>query len=145
MDVSNSRSARYRAMLALILTLVFVLGVTLSQKGDADQSNPGYSGAAGADKPKIDDATLKRSAKAFVKIRRIVASAQQEIERSNNAQQTDQIVAQAELDEIDAVKATGLQTRQYNRVMQLAQADTTLRQKLLSYVNELEKAPPTPG
>jgi Domain of unknown function (DUF4168) len=147
MDTSNSRSAhRYRATLALILPLVFVLGVTLSQKGNADQSNPGYFCAAGAGSSQtIDDATLKRTAKAFVKIRRIVASAQQAIERSNNEQQTDQIVAQAELDEIDAVKATGLQTRQYNQVMQLARADTTLRKKLFSYVNELEKAPPTPG
>jgi Domain of unknown function (DUF4168) len=145
MDVSNSRSARYRAMLALILTLVFVLGVTMSQKGSADQSDPGYSGAAGAGNSQtIDDAILKRTAKAFVKIRRIVASAQQAVKRSDNEQQTDQIVAQAELDEIDTVKATGLQPRQHNQVMQLARADTTLRHKLLSYINELERSRPRP-
>jgi hypothetical protein len=141
MNFSSSTPALFAAMLALILTLVVPSRVALSQEGNGGQNNAGTSGASSSVKPQtIDDATLKRTAKAFVKIRRIVASAQQEIDRSNNDQQKEQIAAQAESDKIDAVKAEGLQPQQYNQVLVIAQADKTLRQKLLSYVNEVEKA-----
>jgi len=143
MDLSSSTLAQYGMMLAVILTLLASSGgVALGQEGTAGQNNPGYSGAPGAVKPQtIDDATLKRTAKAFVRVARIMDSAQREINRSSSDEQKQQIVAQAEYDKIEAVKAEGLQPQQYNQVLVLARADKTLRQKLLSYVNEVEKAP----
>jgi len=132
-------AARYAAMLALILTLLVSWGVALGQDGNAGANNPGHSGAF---KPQtIDDATVKRTAKALVKVQRIVASAEQEINRANSDQQKQQIAAQAEADKTDAVKAEGLQPQQYNQVLVLARTDNGLRQKLLSYVSKLEKGP----
>jgi len=60
---------------------------------------------------------------------------------SSSDEQKQQILAQADFDKIEAVKAEGLQPQRYNQVMQLARTDKTLRQKLLSYANEVEKAP----
>jgi Domain of unknown function (DUF4168) len=142
MDLSSSAPAQYAMMFVVILTLLASSGVALGQEGTAGQNNLRFSGASGAVKPPtIDDATLKRTAKAFVKIKRILVSAQREIDRSNSDQQKQQIVAQAESDKIDAVKAEGLRPQQYNQVLVLARVDKTLRQKLLSYVNEVEKTP----
>ena len=40
-----------------------------------------------------------------------------------------------------AVKAEGLQPQQYNQVIQLVQADKSVQQKFLSYVNEVKNSP----
>jgi hypothetical protein len=58
------------AILGLTLTFLVSSGVALGQ--NAGQSNPGYSGASGAVNPgTIDDATVKQTAKAYVKVRQI--------------------------------------------------------------------------
>lgn len=56
---------------AAILGLTFLIssGVALSQDGGAGQSHASHSGASGAVNPdKIDDAILKQTAKAYVKV-----------------------------------------------------------------------------
>jgi Domain of unknown function (DUF4168) len=141
MDLSSSAFGRYAPMLALTLTLLISSGVAVGQEGNAVANGAGSSEVSGPVKPQLDDATLKRTAKAFVKVKRIVASAQQEIDRSSNDQQKQNIAAQAETDKLDAVKAEGLQPRQYNQVLVLARTDKALRDKLLSYVDRLEKSP----
>jgi hypothetical protein len=70
MMFSTNKFAVYGAVLGLTLTLAFLIssGVALGQGGNAGQSNPGYSGAPGAVNPNtIDDATLKQTAKAYVR------------------------------------------------------------------------------
>src|SRR5262249_9211553 len=115
MDFSSSSFTRYASLLAFVLALLVACGAALSQEGNTGPSR--YSGASGAVKPQtIDDATLKRTAKAFVKVRRIAASAQQEISCANSDQQKQRIAAQAESDKVDAVKAAGLQPQQYNQL-----------------------------
>jgi hypothetical protein len=58
-------------MLALTLTFLIPSGVALGQEGNAQQSNRSYSGASRAVNPDtIDDATVKQTAKAYVKVRK---------------------------------------------------------------------------
>jgi uncharacterized protein DUF4168 len=128
----------YAAILGLFLTLLISSGVALGQEGNAGQSNPGYSGASGA--VRIDDATLKQTAKAYVKVRQIAQKEQQALNGANDDGQKQTITAQAESDKIDAVKAEGLQPQQYNQVIELAQADKTLQEKFLSYVKEVKNS-----
>jgi uncharacterized protein DUF4168 len=128
----------YAAILGLSLTLLISSGVALGQEGNAGQSNPGYSGASGA--VRIDDATLKQTAKAYVKVRQIAQKEQQALNGANDDGQKQTITAQAESDKIDAVKAEGLQPQQYNQVIELAQADKTLQEKFLSYVKEVKNS-----
>ena len=127
MRLSTNTFAVYAAMLALSLTFLISSGVALGQEGNPDQSKPRYSGAPGAVNPTINDATLKQTAKAFVKVRQIEQNARQALSNTNDDAQKRQITAQAESDKIDAVKAEGLRPQQYNRVIELAQADKTVQ------------------
>jgi hypothetical protein len=140
MKLSTNTFAMFAAMLALTLTFLISPGVALGQEGNPGQSKPRYSGAPGAVNPTINDATLKQTAKAFVKVRQIEQKARQALKNTSDDAQKRQITAQAESDKIDAVKAEGLQPQQYNHVIELAQADRAFQQRFLSYVNEVENS-----
>ena len=131
----------YAAILGLILTFLISSGVALGQEGNAGQGNPAYSGAPGAVNPdSIDDATLKQTAKAYVKVRQIVQEANQDLNNTTNNAQQQQIAKTAESRKMAAVKAEGLQPQQYNQVIQLARVDKAFEQKFLSYVNEVQNS-----
>ena len=135
MMLSTKPFAVYAAMLGLTLTFLVFSGVALGQEGNAGQSNPGYSGASGAVNPsRIDDATLQRTAKAYVKVQQIVKEADQDLNKTNDNAQQQEIAKQAESRKMAAVKAEGLQPQQYNQVIQLARVDKAFEQKFLSYV-----------
>jgi len=141
MMFSPNNLAVYGAMLGLSLTFLISSGVALGQGGNAGQSNPGYSVAPGAVNPKtIDDATLKQTARAYVKVRQIVQKAEQDLNSTTDNAQQQQIAKQAELRKMAAVKAEGLQPQQYNQVIQLARVDKAFEQKFLSYVNEVKNS-----
>jgi ribosome-binding protein aMBF1 (putative translation factor) len=131
----------YAAILGLTLTFLTSSGMALGQEGITAQSNPGYSGASGAVNPSsIDDATLKQTAKAYVKVQQIVKEADQDLNKTNDNDQQQEIAKQAESRKMAAVKAEGLQPQQYNQVIQLARTDKAFEQKFLSYVNEVQNS-----
>jgi ribosome-binding protein aMBF1 (putative translation factor) len=131
----------YAAILGLTLAFLISSGMALGQEGNAGQSNPGYSGASGAVNPSsIDDATLKQTAKAYVKVQQIVKEADQDLNKTNDKAQQQEIAKQAESRKMAAVKAEGLQPQQYNQVIQLARTDKAFEQKFLSYVNEVQNS-----
>src|SRR5436309_1155939 len=141
MSFSTSAFTVY-AMLALIATLLISSSAVLGQDQNAGQPNPSYSGTHGAVNPNtVDDATLKRTAKAYVKVRQIVRKAQQALNSSGNDAQKQQIAEQAESRKLAVVKDEGLQPQQYNQAILLAQADKAVQQKFLSYVNEVKNSP----
>ena len=134
--------AVYAAILVLTVTFPISSGVALGQGANAGQSNPGYSGASRIVNPDtIDDATLKHTAKAYVKVQQIVQEANQDLNKTNDGAQQQQIAKQAESRKVDAVKAEGLQPQQYNQVVQLARVDKAFEHKFLSYVNEVKNSP----
>ena len=106
--------AMFVAMLALTLMFLLSSGVALGQEGNTG-SNPGYSGGPGAINPgTIDDATLKQTARAYVRVRQIVQKAQQAFNSASDAAQKQQIAEQVESGKMAAVKAEGLKPQQYN-------------------------------
>jgi uncharacterized protein DUF4168 len=139
---STNALAMFAAMLVLTLTFLISSEVALGQGENKDQSNPGYSEAPGAANPEtINDATLKQTARAFVKVRQIEQKTRQALNNTNDDAEKRQITARAESDKIDAVKAEGLQPRQYNQVIELAQTDKAFRQKFLAYVEQVKSSP----
>ena len=87
----------YAAILGLTLTFLISSGVALGQEGNAGQSNPAYSGASGAVNPsRIDDATLQQTAKAYVKVQQIVQEADQDLNKTNDNAEQQEIAKQAE-------------------------------------------------
>ena len=88
----------------------------------------------------IDDATLKQTAKAYVKVRQIVQKAELDLNNTTDNAQQQQIAKQAESRKMAAVRAEGLQPQQYNQVIQLARVDKAFEQKFLSYVNAVKNS-----
>jgi hypothetical protein len=88
----------------------------------------------------IDDATLKRTAKAFLKVRRIVEIAKRDIGKAANDAEKQQIVKRAEYQKIAAVEAEDLQPQQYNQVIELAKVDSDFERKFMSYVDGVKNS-----
>ena len=124
-------------VLSISLAVAMSKNLAGAQENKPGQTNPGYSPGANVPAPEtVDDATLKQTAKAYVKVRQIVQKGQQAIGSTNDDARKQQIAQQAQLDKLTAVKAEGLEPEQYNRVLQLVQADPNLKEKFLSYVQK---------
>lgn len=92
-----SSANTYPVILGLTLMFLIASGVALGQEGNAGQSNPAYSGTSGAVNPNtIDDATLKQTAKAYVKVRQIVQNAEIAPNNTTDNAQQQQIAKQAD-------------------------------------------------
>jgi hypothetical protein len=103
----------------------------------ANASPPGNEAApAAADSKAPDDATLKQTALAFVKVRQIAQNEQSAAEKAPATAEKQKAVQQGESEKLAAVKAQGLQPEEYNHVIMLVQADTNLRQRFMSYVSQ---------
>jgi hypothetical protein len=97
MSLSTNILAILAAILVITLTFLIPSGMALSQEGNAGQTTPGYSGAPSAVTPDtIDDATVKQTAKAYVKVRQIVQNAQQALNSTGDDTEKQQIAEQAE-------------------------------------------------
>jgi selenocysteine-specific translation elongation factor len=142
MKLSNRTFAIYAAPLTLILSLLISSSIALGQEGNLGPNNPRSSGASSAVNPEtIDDASLKQTAKAYVKVGQILQNAQQALNSTSDDAQKQQLAQQVESKKLAAVKAEGLQPQRYNQVLQLAQADKTVQEKLFSYVKEVKNSP----
>jgi len=142
MTLSNRIFAISATILAFTLAFLVSSGVARAQAGDAAQSGPGSSAASSAVNPaSIDDATMKHTAKAFVKVTEIVKTAQQAVDNTADDAKKEKIAKQAQSKEMAAVKAEGLQPDQYNHVLEVARVDDAFQQKFLSYVNKVKKSP----
>jgi hypothetical protein len=131
-----------RNVLAASAIAVFVAfpipGVFAQSSGSMNDSGsaapaPAAESAQSAPAAQVDDATLQKAAKAYVKVKQIVHQSKQ-AESASNGAQADQSAAQSE--KIAAVKNAGLDPQQYNQVIQMVQNDPGLQQKFASYVNQ---------
>ena len=113
-----------------------ISGAFAQSSGSMNDSGPAASAPApGADAQaaQIDDATLQKAAKAYVKVKQIVHQTKQAQSASNGAQ-PDQSAVQSE--KIAAVKNEGLEPQQYDQVIQMVQSDPNIQQKFVNYVNQ---------
>jgi Domain of unknown function (DUF4168) len=117
---------------ALAVFVAFLISGALAQSPGSMGDN-GSAASAPAQSAQVDDATLQKAAKAYVKVKQIVHQTKQPDSASNGAQ-SDQSATQSE--KIAAVKNEGLDPQQYNQVLQMVQNDPGLEQKFASYVNQ---------
>jgi len=128
------------AVAGFIVTFLILPGLSLGQDGNPDH-NPAPSVAGVSANPgTINDATLKRTAKAYVKVRQIVDQANNDLGKTTDRAQQQHIATAAEAKKMAAVKSEGLQPLQYNQILQLARADKTFAQKFLPYVNDVKRS-----
>jgi uncharacterized protein DUF4168 len=112
---------------------------TAAMNGKAAQ-NTAYAQNSETAPSKVDDATLKRAAAAYVKVRDITVKAEQEINSTDDTAKKQQLMNESESEKLAAVKAQGMQPEQYNNVIMLVKDDNGLQQKFLSYVQQLRRS-----
>lgn len=132
-------SAIAAAVIGMTLTLPS-LGIA-AMNGNSAQSTCLYAQASGTTNPSsVDDATLKRTAAAFVKVREISVMAARAIKSTDDLAKKQQLAAESESAKVAAVKKEGMEPQQYDNVLQMVQADSGLQQKFLSYVQEFKRS-----
>ena len=101
--------------------------------GGPSASDAGAMGGASASAPaqsgQVDDATLQKAAKAYVKVKEIVHQ-----DKQANSGEAAQPANQS--DKLNAVRDQGLDPQQYNQIIQMVQNDPQLQQKFATYVNQ---------
>ena len=113
-----------------------ISGAFAQSSGAMNDSAPAASApapGAQAQAAQVDDATLQKAAKAYVKVKQIVHETKQ-AQSSGNGAQPDQSAVQSE--KIAAVKNAGLEPQQYDQVIQMVQNDPGIQQKFVNYVNQ---------
>jgi len=127
-----------RKVLAASALAVFIgfpiSGVFAESSSSSSMGDSGSAASAPAQGAPVnlDDATLQKAAKAYVKVKQIVHQEKQANPSGNGAQPQ----ASDQSEKIAAVKDAGLDPQQYNQVIQIVQNDPQLQQKFESYVNQ---------
>ena len=126
--MTSTRKVFAASALALFVAspISVVFADTSSSMGD---SGSAASAPAQGAPVNLDDATLQKAAKAYVKVKQIVHQ-----EKQTNAAQPSQASDQSA--KMAAVKNEGLDPQQYNQVIQIVENDPQLQQKFAVYVNQ---------
>ena len=114
---------------ALTAMIAFPISSAFAQSSSPMGDN-GSSAAAPAQSGQVDDATLQKAAKAYVKVKQIVHESKQATGSSPEPQGATQS------DKLSAVRDQGLNPQQYNQIIQMVQNDPQLQQKFATYVNQ---------
>ncbi|MGC1676291.1 MAG: DUF4168 domain-containing protein [Candidatus Binataceae bacterium] len=114
---------------SLAMLLAMPISSVMAQSAPAGDS--GYSTSSPSASGAVDDATLKKAAQAYVKVKKIVHNEKQSA-NDPNAGNPQHEASQ----KLDAVRSTGLQPDQYNHVIQIVENDPGLMQKFQTYVNQ---------
>jgi hypothetical protein len=137
----NFRQSAAAGFAALLGTYCICLPVASAMMNGETLRTAIYAQNDASDTPtKVDDATLKRTAAAFVKVRDISVKTEQAIKRTDDSAKKEQLMAESESEKVAAVKAVGMEPQQYNDVLMLVKDDTGLQHKFLSYVEKLRHA-----
>lgn len=127
------------SILGMILTLPSFATAAINGRS-ARSAGPMYAQAGTANPGSVDDATLRRTAAAYVKVSEIAVKTEQAISKTDDTAKKQQLAVESESAKVAAVKAEGMEPQQYNNVIQMVKADSALQQKFLSYVQELKHA-----
>ena len=116
------------------LTGALALSLVLPLYSMAQSRGPDPADSAATSPQSVDDATLQRTAKAYLKVSKIVQDENSAINSAADDSTKTQATRQAESEKMAAVTAEGLEPQQYNHVLQLVQNDTNVQQRFLSFV-----------
>jgi Domain of unknown function (DUF4168) len=120
-----------------VLAAAFV--ATAAMPGMAQQSRPGAAapqtpGAPGAaiQQGDLSDAMVHKVGAALRQTVTIRQKYAEQAQATKSEQQQEALTAQAQTEMMQAISEQGLSVQQYNQVIQMAQADPNLKQRLLS-------------
>lgn len=116
-------------LLATLLTAAMSWPLAAQTGGSTSPAAPPGTPRAAAE---IPDATVQKTGAALRQVANIQEEFSQRIQTAPAPEQRQQLVDQANRSIIQAITGQGLSVDEYNRVIQLAQADPNLRQRVLA-------------
>jgi hypothetical protein len=132
------RTAIAATILGLAMGLPSLGNAAMNQNSASDSS---YTQASsGANSGSVDDATLKRTAAAYVKLRDISIKAEQAINRTDDTARKQQLMAESDSAKVEAMEEEGMEPQQYNNIISLLSDNSGLQQKFQSYVKQLRRS-----
>jgi Domain of unknown function (DUF4168) len=132
------RTAIAATILGLALGLPSLGNSAMNQNSASDSSYTQASSAANSGS--VDDATLKRTAAAYVKLRDISIKAEQAINRTDDTARKQQLMAESDSAKVEAMEDEGMEPQQYNNIISLLSDNSGLQQKFQSYVKQLRRS-----
>jgi len=118
---------------ALAATLVVAAAVAVpavAQKGGGNATPP--QAPSETQKDQLSDAMVQKVGKALRNAATIRQEYTDRAQSTKSQEQQQQLTEQAQGDMIKAINDQGLSVQQYNQVIQMAQADPSLKERLLS-------------
>jgi hypothetical protein len=100
---------------------------------DARSSSPGSSKAATSS---VDDATLKKVARAFPRIRQINLKIQEKLKETRGTQEQREVLDQAHSQETAIARQEGIDPDQYNEIMREVDNDPNVKAKFAFYLRQ---------
>jgi GTP1/Obg family GTP-binding protein len=122
---------RMGMLAATLVVATIVAAPALGQQGGGNAAAPQPPGAA-AQKDQLSDATVQKVGKALRQAATIRQQYSDRAQATKSQEQQQQLTEQAQGDMIKAINDQGLSVQQYNQVIQMAQADPSLKERLLS-------------
>jgi Domain of unknown function (DUF4168) len=132
------RTAIAATILGLAMGLPSLGNSAMNQNSASDSSYTQASSAANSGS--VDDATLKRTAAAYVKLRDISIKAEQAINRTDDTARKQQLMAESDSAKVEAMEDEGMEAQQYNNIISLLSDNSGLQQKFQSYVKQLRRS-----
>lgn len=133
-----------KTLLSGLSALAFGLGAALGTAGAQEaapsptpQTETPVSPAPAAEAPQADDAKLKSFAVAFLEVAKVTQSYQPQIAAAGTPEDQQRLRAEAGEKMVEAVTYTqGITLDEYNTIIQAAQADPDLAQKINGHISE---------
>jgi uncharacterized protein DUF4168 len=119
------------AALAAAMVVATAAVPALAQQGGRDAAPPQTPGA-GTQPSQLSDAMVQKVGKALRHAATIRQQYSERAQSTSSPEQQQALTERAQTDMVKAISDEGLSVQQYNHVIQMAQADPTLKQRLLS-------------
>ncbi|HEX3401185.1 MAG TPA: DUF4168 domain-containing protein [Acetobacteraceae bacterium] len=120
------------AALAAAMTTAVAVAPALAQQSGRNPATSPMPQAGGAQQGEVSDALVQKVGAALRQTSAIRQQYSQRAQSENSSQRQQELTSQAQVEMVKAISDQGLSVQQYNQVLQMAQADPTLRQRLLS-------------
>ena len=108
------------------------LSLVVATPALAQQSQPPQTPGAPVQNGEMSDAMVHKVGTALRQVTTIRQDYEQRAKAANTQQQMQDLNDQAQKDMVKAIGAQGLSLQQYQRAIQMAQADATLRQRVIT-------------
>lgn len=136
----------FAKQMRIVLSVMFfafflTLGTSaIAQDGYEGQAQDGYEGQEMMQQPsesiEVSDADLDKAANAYMEITEIREGFQETLAGVSDPEKAQELQEQAGEAMVEAVENNGLDVQAYNQIMEAAQVDEDLRNKLLSRLEQ---------